>query len=271
MEYSVPTGIRAGDSSAKVGGPAVVAQFSWINTLLSYCKSSSLPNDFVSWHHYDNSYGYGDYGSEISTVRTYLANNGCSDVEMIVSEWNLNNAAHCGMVLDQFKTYGLSKNLFFMAKDYDEGSELFGGWGAITYTNKPKPAYNFFKAYSKLVGNRVGVTGSGDSVKAFAVQDGNTLRILAWYFDPEVPFGTAQPVNLTVNLAGSTLPTGQFARMIWLIDRTHSNVGYDADNSELTQVQQDKIILSSSTTWSFKFRAPGLIPPSFRRYTFSVR
>jgi hypothetical protein len=259
--YAV-TGVRAGDSSAKVGGFGCAGTL-WLNDLLDYCANNSLPLNFVSWHFYMETFyhTYTKCGNTISLVKGYLTNHSRTDVEMIISEWNYTaaldtpndayyNAGFCGMMMDQFKSYGLSKGLFFMARDASSTSDLFGSWGAITYSGKPKPSYNFLSAYSKLVGQRVGVTQPDSAVKAFAVRNGNTLNILLWNFDLAADFGKARQINLSIDPTGSTLSTGTYTRKVWLIDSTHSNVGYDAENPELTLVQDDTVSLSSTLAWS---------------------
>jgi hypothetical protein len=266
--YAV-TGVRAGDSSAKVGGLGCAGTL-WLNDLLDYCATNSLPVNFLSWHFYMETFyqNYTKCGDTINLVKGYLANHSRTDVEMIISEWNYTaaldtpndafyNAGFCGMMMDQFKTNGLSKAHFFMVKDASDTSELFGSWGAITYNGNPKPSYNFLSAYSQLVGKRVSVTQPDSAVKAFAVQKGNTLRILLWQFDQNVDFGKKRQINLSINFTGSTMSSGTYTRKVWLIDSTHSNVGYDAENPGLALVQSDTVTLGSTLAWSVNLENGG--------------
>jgi xylan 1,4-beta-xylosidase len=253
--YAV-NGIRTADPTAKVGGPAG-GTLSWIEALLQFAQSNSLPLDFVSWHYYDPGLDYITYAGMTGSAKALLTTYGFPTAETIISEWNIHgdhsashdafyNAAHCGMVLNQFKESGLSKGFFYIPKDDPGPSELFGHFGAITYTNKPKPVYNFFLAYSWLVGDRVAVTASDEEVKAFAVRDGHTLRILLWNFDRLELFAKKRQINLTLNIAGSPMPTGFYTKETWLIDSTHSNVGYDSANPNLALVSSDIVTIDPS-------------------------
>jgi hypothetical protein len=211
---------------------------------------------------------YDRCGNSIRLVKGYLTNHNRTDVEMIISEWNYTaaldspndayyNAGFCGMMMDQFKSNGLAKAHFFMARDANDTRELFGSWGAITYSGKPKPSYNFLSVYSQLVGQRVSVAQPDSAVKAFAVQNGNTLRILLWQFDQNVDFGKERQINLSIDMTGSTMSSGTYNRKVWLIDSTHSNVGYDAENPELAMVQSDTVTLSSTLAWSINLENGG--------------
>ncbi|MDP6546259.1 MAG: hypothetical protein QGH60_19950 [Phycisphaerae bacterium] len=76
----------------KVGGPGLSGAFTdeYLDGLLRYCRKTSTPLDFYSWHCYGgrddyNPYCYYEYGVK---VREALNSYGYSQAESIVTEWN---------------------------------------------------------------------------------------------------------------------------------------------------------------------------------------
>jgi len=252
-------GILSVDPTAKMGGPAT-ALSGWVEAFVKFARQNNLQLDFVSWHWYNCTYDVNVYASQIDAVRATLAKAGYSDkVETFFTEWNLNgnilpvndmfyNAGNIAATLNVFHEKKTSHAFFFFPKDPKGDKELAGWFGAITWNNKPKPAYNCFDAYSRLKGRQIPVNVSDKRVSALAAVEKDTVRILVWHFDGTTPFGPKRNVRLSAEL-----PAGTYERSSWLIDSKHSNLSATPDKPGLTLIATDNVTIKDGSTLRMDF------------------
>jgi beta-xylosidase len=252
-------GILSVDPTAKMGGPAT-ALGGWIEGFVKFVHEKKLRLDFVSWHWYNCTFDVNVYAGQIDRVREILKSQGYTDkVETFFTEWNFNgdfvpqndafyNAGNAAATLAVFHEKKLSRSFFYMPKDPNAGKELTGWFGAITHTNKPKPVYNFFDAYSRLKGRKLMVKTSDPRIGAFAAEEKGVWRVLVWHFDGMMPFGLVRKTQLNINL-----PVGAYERQIWLIDRQHSNLSFNPQKPELECVGKNAVKVETSEGLQMEF------------------
>ena len=204
--------IKGTDSTAKVGGPAVSnIVMGWARPFLEFVKNLKLQLDFVSWHLYNQDPA--TYSQVIQYLKQTLSGlEFPTSVELILTEWNMSgslngandafyNAGHTAAVLSVLHKENISKAFFFMPKDYLNSQLLYGGWGLVTYDDRPKPSYNCFDAYRRFKdGQRVRVTSTDNDVNAFAVVKGSTLKLLLWNYSDKQAFGGLRDIQIVLKL-----------------------------------------------------------------------
>lgn len=151
----------------KIGGCGLAAGTSTMeyseSLLIHVVKNAALsghPLDFVSWHHYHLSTGLRYYDTA-NQVRTAMLTTGSTDLELIVSEWNISpsptdnpdaiefDSSHAAANLAGFLATAaqqeIAGNAFFMLHDVqDQGgiADLTGkANGALTYRGIKKPVF----------------------------------------------------------------------------------------------------------------------------------
>ncbi|WP_313559250.1 GH39 family glycosyl hydrolase [Ruminiclostridium cellobioparum] len=175
--------IKQIDTDMKVGGPAssgsVDGSPPWVEDFLNYCRSNSVPVDFVSTHPYPNTYPIGSDGNQREGYRdengTYnsliwlkdiMNNCGYIDTEVHITEWNASpndrDLIHDTMYMAPFiiqnniKCLGLADSLGFWAftdifEERGAGRSIFhGGFGLINAQGLEKPSYNGYWFLSRL-------------------------------------------------------------------------------------------------------------------------
>jgi beta-xylosidase len=231
-------------------------------------KQEKLKLDFVSWHYYNCTLDPRVYAEQIASVRNTLNKLGFPPtVRTVYSEWNINgnvvpandsfyagaNAAATLAVLHRTNT----GSFFFMPKDPRGPREFHGWFGAITFSNQPKPVYNFFDAYSRLRGREVRVTTKDETVGAFAAEDRTggkkTLRVLVWNFDGNSPFGARRKIILTL-----PLKNGTYKKAVYVIDRQHSNPAANPGRPGLEQIEAGEQAVTGPVTWPFELENGGV-------------
>ncbi len=248
-------GILSADPTAKIGGPATALN-DWIEGFVKYVRDNKLRLDFVSWHWYNAFFDVNSYASQIDDARAILRREGFGDdLEVMFTEWNLNgnvvpyndafyNAGNAAATLGVFHEKKLKHSHFFFPKDPVGEKELTGWYGAITHTNKPKPVYNLFDAYSRLQGDMAAVNTSDSRIGAFATVKENTSRVLIWHFDGTTPFGLTRDIHFSINL-----PAGNYTVSKYLIDNKHSNLAETPESPGLSQVEQKSVNVEGDSGW----------------------
>ncbi|WP_163509166.1 GH39 family glycosyl hydrolase [Fodinicola acaciae] len=257
MYQATAEGVRAGDPSAKVGGPVVHApNLAFTNSFLAFLKDNpAVPLDFLSFH---------EYGGAFDTQGTMAAlqNAGRGGTPIFVTEWNstANMANGPGTSTDINAAYvarqinravgkpELAKIFFFSPKEGLTPSQLFNGdLGIMTVDNHRKATYNAVKLYDLMQPTILSTSGTGtdEPVGAIATKDPATgkVTILAWNDQNAA-------TNLTLTL--DHLPgTSNLKVTQYLVDATHGNYyadfaagtrGWDVGPRENADPQESRIV-----------------------------
>lgn len=196
-------------NSFKFGGPATTDLYqSWFDGMFKMA-ASGVRMDFFSWHKYSKDIG--DYDNEISNVKQWIANYpNLSGIELIISETGINGAndpAYDGYLsavqtLATMSVIGgtVSKGFSFEIKDGPGDKQYWGRWGLLTNDKfgapQIKPRYNAILFLNSMKGNLVNVVGQGSWIKAFARQDGQTLKLFVVNYDPYGNHSELVPIRI---------------------------------------------------------------------------
>lgn len=232
--------IRQADPNARVGGPALATweggpllggKSPILDALIDYCGMGKAPLDFISWHLYDNHPSL--FRKEITEVRASVAKYASlRGVETILDEWNMslgnpivNPAYQPAFIMENtydFYKAGLSRSGYYQIKDEFFDSKLFSTFmpgeaippqehffnvlpiylGLYDLQGRVRPSYYALKLLSLIKSEQLMVTGTGAEVKAFAVRDSNTVRVVFWNF-PENGAGKTSKVTLQFSYENS--------------------------------------------------------------------
>ena len=220
--------ILRADPKAKVGGPALADYKSPIlPELIREASLQNLPLDFVSWHGYSNVPAY--FRTQFEYVKELLAKYPDLNPETMITEWNqdlinppLDPRFQPCFVLEsvwQMKEAGLDWSFYYHIRDWyvsyetfekihsQYGTAFMARWwnrqpqfsALFDYQNQVRPVYFSFKLLSRMAGQQLEVSSSGEDVHGFATYDPRLQmhNILLWNF-------SEKPV--TVNLALNDLP-----------------------------------------------------------------
>ncbi len=190
--------------SIKIGGMGLAGYSSTMGgtesailSLINHAVSKNLPLDFVSWHHYTIANELVHSGF-VDTVRSRLASFNLSNVELIVSEWNIyptalgygpefdgsHSAANYAGFQTTARNLGLDGNIMFMLQDpnWDSGQidDFTGqGMGAITSHGIKKPVFRVIETMQSMASEPMLHTISPEgelSVNVYATKMGNRIR-----------------------------------------------------------------------------------------------
>jgi hypothetical protein len=155
-----PLNYRVGGLSFAVPGTQGVA---WnITDFLSYCKTNSLPLDFLSWHGYP--YDYNNLIKAAQISHNELLKFGFENALNILAEWGIPlgigeqywgssyYAAFTSLILSDLTRSNLvDYQTHTCMKDRDVVNSSGGYWGILhREPTTPKPVYNVFKAFDML-------------------------------------------------------------------------------------------------------------------------
>lgn len=201
--------IKLADPTAKVGGlgcngwpnnvdwtlppyfgfiPDSIANSQSITShLIDTCAATGTPLDFISWH------DFGAYWQTIHWASNYfdekLESYGMTDVEKIITEYNMNNSPRetlrqSSFIVPGFQTFAdvqIDGHTFSSFQDfvYDETDEFHGEWGSISRGGLAKPVYmtTALIDYVQSNGEIIDVE-MPNNVTAIASIEADTLRIL---------------------------------------------------------------------------------------------
>ncbi len=249
---STVTGILQGDPQARVGGPGLsgnTAHTHWVDTLLDYCTSESLPIDFVSFHSFT-----WDVNATIHTLQTLQAmidnHPTLAPVELHIGEWNNQLESNDGYrgdraegavwLLDSIAKLLPYSNLTLVqhAQYIDIGGGLsIGNLGVIDTGGSPlKAIYNAYKLYAMMPEERVQVTTSG-TVEAMASANADTVAVAFW---------NNSESSLSVNVTLDNLSMQRVHYSTYLIDRQHSSYYDDSTTEELETIDSGTVDLSGN-------------------------
>lgn len=200
-----------------LGGPATTELYkNWIEGLILNSKENGLKLDFLSWHRYSKDLDI--YEQDIVNAKKWVGELGMSDIELIISEAGPNSEND--QVYDQTASAihtlattavvegEISRLFTFEIKDGPGPEKYWGRWGLLTHekfgANEAKPRFKALEFLNLMEGSKVNVAGEGSWVKAFAVENSNTIKLLVVNYDPSGRHFEAVPVSFI------NLPFGRF-------------------------------------------------------------
>lgn len=273
---NISKAVKDYNTTIKVGGPTLSTMTgnsatAYMNTFLTYIAANSTRKlDFVSWHFYNYAQGpwgrpNSELGTEITAVKNMVNSLGISPMpEIMIDEFNLNASlfdkldrnVDASYLMQFYKDVMLFANkptklFFFEPKDGQDPNPVvadrvrfWGRWGALTYDNYPKPAYNALKMIASMPLTArldTSITGGIAGVDVLGTKDTVTslVEVLVWNHNNF-------PVNMSVNV--HTLPAGnkQYTRMV--VDDRNGNAFFNLRNAELPIVDSTTLSAASKNT-----------------------
>lgn len=199
--------IKSVDGELKVGGPAT-ADNAWIDDFLAFCKTSNLPADFVSTHHYPTD----DFGQPGDDTEAELAASKRSALReeartvrqkagtlpVYYTEWCTSSNPRDPMHDDPYAAAFIVKtvleaNGLVQGYSYWTFSDIFeenyfpsvpfqGGFGLLNIHGIAKPAYRAFQLLHELGTEMLPVTGRHDTVDAWLVRGDHKVTLMLTNF-----------------------------------------------------------------------------------------
>lgn len=183
--------VKAIDSRLQVGGPAT-AQLAWIPDLIRYCRSNSVPLDFLTTHVYANDPQEALFGQAnkypfeeviprgLEMVKGQIAESAMPDLPLWLTEWSSQNPAfivdtirNCiGMV--EAMSYWTFSNAF---EELGPPSLFNGTFGLLDQYGIARPSLHAFTFLNKI-GERRLDAGSGPLL--VTVRKDGSLAIVVW-------------------------------------------------------------------------------------------
>jgi xylan 1,4-beta-xylosidase len=245
--------IKSVDHQLRVGGPATSVN-AWIPDMLTFCKKSGTPIDFVSTHHYPTddplwknnqltmeeffaqfAHVMGKYERGILRKMTARARDEAGKLPLHYTEWNTSAMLPDAIHDDPYSAAMIAKTIadndglvdsysFWTFTDlFEEGGQIstpfHGGFGLQTIHGIPKPSYRVFEMLHHLGHTRLPVAGGMDStVEMLAVRGTADLSLLV--YNHTVPGEAIREEELVIAIEGF-VPSGPIS-MIRVDDR-HAN------------------------------------------------
>jgi len=235
--------IKGVDKMLKVGGPATAAN-AWIDDFLTFCKTSDLPADFVSTHHYPTD-AFGKPGDDTeaqlaASMRSILreqtrdVRKKAGDLPVYYTEWCTSSNPRDFMHDDPYAAAFIVKTILeanglVQGYSYWTFSDIFeenyfpsvpfqGGFGLLNIHGIAKPAYRAFQLLHELGTELLPVEGNHETVDAWFVRgDQHSTLVLTNFALPRHPVETQQ-VSFALKSAKSAA-TASIER----IDLEHAN------------------------------------------------
>lgn len=250
------------DPSVKVGGPAIMGcSIQVLEDAVKYCIENHVPLGFISFHLYyempDSFLGYVEQVEKM--LDKYPETKG---LEILITEWGIDaglngscdtlyNAAYYSTILQTvMHKWPRVRPMHFEFRDgwdpIGPSRDLWGRWGMVTYPSLlPKPVYNAGVMWNKLADTEVRAECSDADVRVVAAKNSHRVSILVWSWPKKYerlladsPGMRVSPLDIPVKLRCESIPfksTGIRCRR-WVVDQTHSNLGFDPYTAELQKV-----------------------------------
>ena len=232
----------------KIGGPALSGKFPWMKRFLKAMgEGERVPLDFFSWHIYGTSPLA--LGAAAREVRKCLDENGYTDAESILDEWNYVRNWKEGFTRTIKSIIGLKGAVFTaaamcvgqktpvdMLMYYDARPCAFNGIFDF-YTLEPLKGYYTFLAWSKLadLGSQFELdTKNKNGIYAAGATDGKGHAgiLICRYFEPDQLPGD---LEISVHLKGISPDNAK----VLLLDETHdlTEVPPEAKDSSIIRIR----------------------------------
>lgn len=234
----------------KFGGPATTALYqTWVTSFLKFVSDNNLRLDFYSWHRYSKNLD--DYETDAANFRTWSAPFPIAGtLETAITEIGPNGdvdkvydtgfAAIHTIATSAVLEDKIDKTFIFEIKDGVGPSQYWGRWGIFTNDKfgdpVAKPRFSAIAFLNNMIGNRVNVAGQGSWVKAFAKNDGKTVRTLVVNYDQYGTHTEAVPITFVNIPAASPSATTRTFRL--------RRLDYGGGISE------DLTVATTSATWA---------------------
>jgi xylan 1,4-beta-xylosidase len=199
--------IKSVDSELKVGGPATAAN-SWIDDFLAFCKSSGLPVDFVSTHHYptdslgkpgdDTVTELADSTRSILRQETQDVRRKAGELPVYYTEWCTSSNPRDPMHDDPYAAAFIVKtvleaNGLVQGYSYWTFSDIFeenyfpsvpfqGGFGLLNIHGIAKPAYRAYQLLHELGNELMPMEGRHNTVDAWLVRGDHKATLMLTNF-----------------------------------------------------------------------------------------
>lgn len=250
LYQAVMPGIRTVAPTSKLGGPEISSwtNSSWIQNLISFCKTNNLPLDFVSWHFYSG--GLAEPYQVATQVAAWASAAGAPTPLLVSGEgsWNFGNlgiwpwqqppgagpdpgpdtvptnyslndweAAYLGAGLVQLQANGVVASIFDILNGVDTNLTQ-----VIDANGRPLATYNVLQMWSMMAGNSVlAVSGSQDP-GVFAIASKNNTTGKTSVFLASVHYRKTSTFPVLIDLTGTGIADGTPVT-VYAVDDAHSN------------------------------------------------
>lgn len=196
----------AGNSSYKIGGPAITAYYNnWIKALFKFAAANNLPLDFISWHKY--SFDSDDYVRDFENLNSILADYPqYFNIERLITEIGPNSEPDSAydnslsgihLISLSTKLYGKIHRIFtFEAVDGPSArSDKSTGWGILSHSGQIKPRYQALQFLNQISGTQLAHEGDGTWVTSLSSKKGTTIQTLLVNYDPKLSHIETTPIT----------------------------------------------------------------------------
>jgi xylan 1,4-beta-xylosidase len=227
--------IKSVDGQLRVGGPATSVN-AWIPEMLTFCRETGTPLDFVSTHHYPTddplwknsnltleeffqqfAHEMGNYERGILRQMTAKARAESGDRPLYYTEWNTSAMLPDPVHDEPYSAALVAKTIadndglvegysFWTFSDlFEEGGQysapFHGGFGLQTVHGIAKPTYRVFEGLHQLGQTRLTVEGgAGRTVEMLATLDDARLTLMV--YNHNIPGGEIRAEEVAVTLKG---------------------------------------------------------------------
>lgn len=243
LYQSTVTAIKDVDASLRVGGP-VTADSEWIDAFVAFCDRNHVAADFISTHQYPTD-SFGKPGDDtemqlsLSTPgfmksRAEKVRDQAGGRPVYYTEWSTSSNPRDHLHDEPFAA-AFAVNILMSvcrlveAYSYWTFSDIFdenympsrpfqGGFGLLSIEGVPKPVYRAFELLHRLGTEELPVTGTHETVHAWAVRRDNSVTVLLTnHALPRHPVSTEL---VHVSLAGASTPRAAYVERV---DDDHAN------------------------------------------------
>ena len=231
------------DASIKVGGPAT-ADNKWIPEFLAFCRTNSVPVDFISTHHYPTD-AFGKPGADTVTqlehaprgvmkTQASAVRQEAGDLPLYYTEWNISSNPRDPMHDEPFaaafatkivmEAHGLVQGYSYwtfsdiFSENYFPSVPFQGGFGLLNIHGIAKPIYRAFQLLHGLGSELLEVEGSHPTIDVWVVCKEKSATVLITNL--AMPRHPIQTELVHLRLLGAPVP-----EIAWIerIDEDHAN------------------------------------------------
>jgi|SRR5665213_1180386 len=235
--------IKGVDSSIKVGGPAT-ADNKWISEFLEFCRTHSVPVDFVSTHHYPTD-AFGKPGADTMTQLEHAprgmmrgqaaaARKEAGELPLYYTEWNISSNPRDPLHDEPFaaafatkivmEAHGLVQGYSYwtfsdiFSENYFPSVPFQGGFGLLNIHGIAKPIYRAFQLLHGLGTELLDVEGTHPTVDVWMVSKDKSATFLITNL--AMPRHPIQTESIHLRLLNAPVP-----KTAWIerIDEDHAN------------------------------------------------
>lgn len=237
------TAIKAVDNALRVGGPAT-AMTEWIEPFIAFCRTESVPLDFISTHIYPTDpLGFEGTDTEEQLAKSprhllrdqaELVQQQAGGLPVYFTEWNVTSnprdeyhdtsfaaayVARTVLETSQFvKSFSFWTFTDIFEENYFPSAPFHGGFGLLNLYGIPKPSYRAFQLLHELGTQSLPVIGSHDTVQLWVVPTGDSCTV--FMVNHAQPRQDISSQMVSMELRGRRDPLRAYVQRI---DETHVN------------------------------------------------